>query len=54
MASAATGNQRGAADDEAARKVRIRAAFDMFDKDKKGCVIQECVPVLISLSSQYT
>lgn len=40
---ATAGNQRGAVDDEAARKVRIRAAFDMFDKEKKGCVIQECV-----------
>ncbi|KAF1325173.1 Calmodulin-like protein, partial [Globisporangium splendens] len=45
MASApgfsAGGNQRGMGDDEANRKLRIRAAFDMFDKDKKGCVIQE-------------
>jgi hypothetical protein len=43
MATAAPGNQRSPADDEAARKVRIRAAFDMFDKEKKGSVIQECV-----------
>jgi hypothetical protein len=41
MASTAAGNQPSGGDDEAARKLRIRAAFDMFDKDKKGCVIQE-------------
>jgi calmodulin len=40
MATATT-NQR-LADEEAARKARIRMAFDMFDKEKKGCVIQEC------------
>lgn len=40
MASTAAGNQPSGGDDEAARKLRIRAAF-MFNKDKKGCVIQE-------------
>jgi Ca2+-binding EF-hand superfamily protein len=28
-------------DEESARKAKIRAAFDMFDKEKKGVVIQE-------------
>ncbi|KAJ0409669.1 hypothetical protein P43SY_008541 [Pythium insidiosum] len=41
MSSAAT-NQR-LLEEEAARKARIRQAFDMFDKEKKGCVIQEHV-----------
>jgi Ca2+-binding EF-hand superfamily protein len=43
---ATTANQR-MLEEETARKARIRAAFDMFDKDKKGCVIQECVRSLL-------
>lgn len=46
----ASANQRGGVDDENARRARIRAAFDMFDKDKKGCVIQECVCLCLFLS----
>ncbi|KAE8913247.1 hypothetical protein PF005_g30416 [Phytophthora fragariae] len=54
MASPAAGsNQRGSADDEAARKLRIRAAFDMFDKEKKGSVIQEEVSTIMRYLGAY-
>ncbi|TMW55196.1 hypothetical protein Poli38472_013087 [Pythium oligandrum] len=42
----ATTNQR-LLDEETARKARIRLAFDMFDKEKKGCVIQEEVSTIM-------
>ncbi|ETN18145.1 hypothetical protein PPTG_03837 [Phytophthora nicotianae INRA-310] len=54
MAAPATAsNQRVPADDEAARKVRIRAAFDMFDKEKKGSVIQEEVSTIMRYLGAY-
>lgn len=40
MAAVASANQR-LLDEEATRKIRIREAFDMFDKERKGSVIQE-------------
>ncbi|KAF1791832.1 EF-hand domain pair [Phytophthora cactorum] len=33
--------------------MRIRAAFDMFDKDKKGCVIQEEVSTIMRYLGAY-
>ena len=30
-------------DMDAYLRAQIRSAFDMFDKERKGCVIQECV-----------
>ncbi|KAG7383424.1 hypothetical protein PHYPSEUDO_003664 [Phytophthora pseudosyringae] len=54
MTTPTTGSsQRAPADDEAARKVRIRAAFDMFDKEKKGCVIQEEVSTIMRYLGAY-
>ncbi|KAG7382237.1 hypothetical protein PHYBOEH_010556 [Phytophthora boehmeriae] len=46
-------NPRATANDEAARKLRIRAAFDMFDKDKKGSVIQEEVSTIMRYLGAY-
>lgn len=45
-------NQR-ALEEETARRTRIRAAFDMFDKDKKGCVIQEEVSTIMRYLGVY-
>ncbi|TYZ69352.1 hypothetical protein PybrP1_008914 [[Pythium] brassicae (nom. inval.)] len=51
---ATVGNQRvQPSDNEAARKLRIRAAFDMFDKDKKGCVVQEEVGTIMRYLGAY-
>merc|ERR1711990_855161 len=35
------------------KKKRIRAAFDLFDKEKKGCVIQEEVSTLMRYLGAY-
>ena len=35
------------------RKARIKKAFDMFDKEKKGCVIQEEISTIMRYLGQY-
>ena len=41
-------------DETDALKVKIKAAFDLFDKEKKGCVVQEYVYYVITPLSAHT